>query len=76
MIPTAQHLWAVTPEKIAEAMRRIVEAVHPVRVILFGSQARGNAGRDSDLDIMIVEQNVQDAAQYCVYGQPSDSRRL
>lgn len=37
MTTIAQPLWAVTPEKIAEAVRRIVEAAHPVRVILFGS---------------------------------------
>ena len=53
-----QPLWAVTPEKIAEAVRRIVEAAHPVRVILFGSQARGDANRDSDVDLLVVERDV------------------
>ena len=58
MTTTAQPLWAVTPEKVAEAVRRIVEAAHPVRVILFGSQARGEAGRDSDVDLVVVERDV------------------
>ena len=55
-----QPLWAITPEKIAEAVRRIVETAHPVRVILFGSHARGDADRDSDMDLLVVERNVQD----------------
>ncbi len=54
----AQPLWSVTPEKMAEAVRRIVEAAHPIRVILFGSQARGEAGRDSDVDLVVVERDV------------------
>jgi predicted nucleotidyltransferase len=55
-----EPLWTVTPEKIAEAVRRIVEAAHPVQVILFGSRARGDAGKDSDLDLLVVEREVSD----------------
>lgn len=35
-------------------MRRLVEAYGPERIYLFGSTARGDAGPDSDYDIMIV----------------------
>lgn len=35
----------------------IVNRVHPLRIILFGSAARGTAGPDSDIDLMIVMPN-------------------
>ncbi len=34
--------------------RRIVRAVKPLRVVLFGSQATGGARPDSDLDLLVV----------------------
>ena len=34
----------------------LVQAAHPKRIILFGSQARGEAASDSDFDIMVVEE--------------------
>jgi len=40
---------------VDEIVRRIVDAVEPERVILFGSAARGDAGPDSDLDLMVVK---------------------
>ena len=33
----------------------VVEAVDPEQVILFGSRARGDAGADSDVDLVVVE---------------------
>jgi predicted nucleotidyltransferase len=39
---------------LVEVIRRLVEAYHPLRVYLFGSAARGDAGADSDYDFMIV----------------------
>jgi len=41
---------------IQEMVRRIVAAVDPVRVVLFGSQARGGAGPESDLDFLIIQE--------------------
>jgi len=39
---------------IAEMVRRLVERFHPQRIILFGSHARGTAGPDSDVDLLVV----------------------
>ena len=41
-------------EIIDEAVRRIVSESHPIKIILFGSAARGNMGPNSDLDFLIV----------------------
>ncbi len=35
-------------------LRRVLGKYDPLRILLFGSHAAGNAGPDSDLDIMIV----------------------
>ena len=45
---------ATMEEKIAEMVRRIVEAVDPDKIILFGSHARGEAREDSDVDLLVV----------------------
>ena len=45
-------------ETLQEIVRRIVEAVAPEKIILFGSAARGEMGLDSDLDLLIVKSNV------------------
>ncbi len=39
---------------LAEIVRRLVEAYRPVRVYLFGSTARAEAGPDSDYDLLVV----------------------
>ena len=39
---------------LAEVVRRLVEAYRPARIYLFGSVARGDAGPDSDYDILVV----------------------
>jgi predicted nucleotidyltransferase len=39
---------------LSEVVRRLSEVYRPVRIYLFGSAARGDAGPDSDYDIMVV----------------------
>jgi predicted nucleotidyltransferase len=41
-------------EPIRKMVRRIVKRFDPDKIILFGSYARGNAGPDSDVDLLIV----------------------
>ena len=42
-------------EELDEIIRRIVRIAAPERIILFGSTARGDAGPDSDLDLLVVK---------------------
>lgn len=44
----------VTPELINYIVRKIVTAVSPVKIILFGSQASGQETDESDLDLLII----------------------
>lgn len=47
----------LTPQmaKVAkEVTRRILQTVQPERVLLFGSSARGEPTKDSDLDVLVI----------------------
>ena len=41
-------------EKIDEMVRRIVKRFKPEKIILFGSHAKGKAGPDSDVDLLVI----------------------
>jgi len=47
-------------ETIAEAVKLLSQAATPERIILFGSHARGEAGEESDVDLLVVETSVSD----------------
>lgn len=49
----------ITMETIREMAGKIVEAFHPERIILFGSYARGEAGEDSDVDLLVVANDTR-----------------
>jgi predicted nucleotidyltransferase len=38
-----------------EVVQRILTVTNPDKIILFGSYARGDANKDSDLDILIIQ---------------------
>jgi predicted nucleotidyltransferase len=42
------------PKVLEDLVRRIVEIVQPLRIILFGSAARSEMKPDSDLDVLVV----------------------
>lgn len=44
----------VTMAEIRDVGRRIGERFHPQRVVLFGSRTRGEAGDDSDVDLLVI----------------------
>jgi uncharacterized protein len=44
-------------EQLARLTSKIVEAAKPESVVLFGSQARGNATPESDYDIALIFSN-------------------
>ncbi|MFB3905281.1 MAG: nucleotidyltransferase domain-containing protein [Acidobacteriota bacterium] len=41
-------------EKLNEVVSRIIAAAQPLRIVLFGSAARGRTTPHSDLDILVV----------------------
>lgn len=53
-MPTARKKTPGVNAQIRAMVRRIVDRFGPEQVILFGSHARGQAGPDSDVDLLVV----------------------
>lgn len=49
----------IPPDMLDEIVKRLVEALDPLEIYLFGSHARGTPHRHSDLDVLVV---VRDGA--------------
>ncbi|MGH9771213.1 MAG: nucleotidyltransferase domain-containing protein [Candidatus Acidiferrales bacterium] len=47
----------VTDRTLEEVVRRILAVGSPVKIVLFGSHGTGRARRDSDLDLLIIEES-------------------
>jgi predicted nucleotidyltransferase len=46
--------YVTNDDRLAQVVRRLIEAYQPERIYLFGSKARGDAGPDSDYDLLLV----------------------
>jgi len=47
-------------EWVPEVTAMLIERFHPIKIILFGSQGRGESGPDSDIDLLVVLPEVKD----------------
>ena len=60
------YIWAIIAlmtkatlqKEIQSLTDQIVKKYHPQKIILFGSAARGDFGRDSDLDFLVIKKAV------------------
>lgn len=50
----------IPQEKIEMAVEILKREASPIKIILFGSYARGDMNKDSDIDFLIVKENVED----------------
>ncbi|WP_300971311.1 nucleotidyltransferase domain-containing protein [Thiocapsa sp.] len=44
----------VSSDALSEVVDRIIQAVHPEQILLYGSQAWGQPNEDSDIDLLVV----------------------
>ncbi len=56
--------YATAEQALHEVVDRLVEALNPVAIYLFGSRAHGTARPDSDFDLMVVTRPEDGEAGY------------
>lgn len=49
----------LTEALLTEITQRIIAVSDPEQIILFGSRARGDAGADSDVDLLVIKDDVE-----------------
>ena len=50
---------------LEEVVNRIVAAINPEQIVLFGSRARGDHGTSSDIDLLVVVDTTEDRVGSC-----------
>ena len=58
VVATASPPWAITPEKVAEVVKRLSAEPALSRLILFGSAATAGLDQANDLDLLVVERDM------------------
>jgi len=53
----------IANDTIQEVVRRLVDVADPAKIILFGSHATGEATAESDIDLLVVEERVENKIQ-------------
>ncbi len=57
----------IDAKTLASAVQALaLAAPHAEQIVLFGSQARGDAGPDSDVDFLVIEPVIENRAQEMV----------
>jgi predicted nucleotidyltransferase len=56
----------VFPAYLPEIVDRIARRFNPLRILLFGSWARGEAQSDSDIDLLVILPQIKDKRQIAV----------
>ena len=68
-VPTIDKRKRIPQKAIDQVVKQIVEKFKPQKIILFGSYARSNPRRESDVDMLVVMntplKEVQQAIQIC-----------
>lgn len=57
MLGYAPSLPQLTPELREQIVQRIVAAVDPEKIVLFGSRARGTHRPSSDIDLLVIRES-------------------
>jgi hypothetical protein len=66
IVRSARRQASTVPEQIDRIVKRIVRKFQPERIILFGSQARGDAASDCDVDLLVDQSQIVEGSKSLV----------